>query len=205
MNEEEKEKLKESPLTNPAHIDVEGKGATQEVLEDTKARYLAYLNRVRTAFTAGSRYLAYTSDVGEAFRPLTKPIVVRTAYGISWAYVIGDVALDTWRERQRGSTDEIVLRTGTKRAIFQSTASMILPAITIHQTVHLASYFFKNATNKYVRMVPSMVGLAVIPFLPIYDHPVEHAIDYLYDRFWPVPEAAHQKKAEHGQKIEKVE
>lgn len=33
------------------------------------------------------RYIAYSSDIGEAFRPLTSPNFVRAAYGISWAYV----------------------------------------------------------------------------------------------------------------------
>ena len=35
------------------------------------------------------RYVAYTSDIGEAFRPVVPPWLVTAAYGVSWAYVAG--------------------------------------------------------------------------------------------------------------------
>lgn len=37
---------------------------------ETPARYLGYLARVRPILQPFSRYLAYTSDVGEAARPI---------------------------------------------------------------------------------------------------------------------------------------
>jgi fission process protein 1 len=37
------------------------------------------------------RYVAYTSDIGESFRPVAHPGLIRTAYGISWLYLTGDV------------------------------------------------------------------------------------------------------------------
>lgn len=156
-------------------------------LEDTKLRYLGYGARIRTALTAASRYLAYTSDVGEAFRPVVHSFVVRAAYGISWAYVLGDVAVETMREKERGSSSEIITRTATKRAIFQSLASMIFPMFTIHQTVHVTAAVMKKfgRTNKWI---PTIAGLCMIPALPyLFDHPVEHVIDKAYDSFWPVP------------------
>lgn len=54
---------------------------------DTNARYAAYATRLRTAVRATSRYFAYTSDVGEAFRPIVHPRIVQACYGISWIYV----------------------------------------------------------------------------------------------------------------------
>lgn len=51
----------------------------------TNARYLGYLARIRPLLLPATRYLAYTSDVGEAFRPVVSPKVVTTAYGISIA------------------------------------------------------------------------------------------------------------------------
>jgi fission process protein 1 len=66
---------------------------TEAVVEDSKLRYLAYAARVRTALFAATRYLAFTSDVGEAFRPVTSKYFVRATYGISWAYVVTDVAV----------------------------------------------------------------------------------------------------------------
>ena len=33
--------------------------------------------------------LHQTSDVGEAFRPIVPPSIVKAAYGISWLYLAG--------------------------------------------------------------------------------------------------------------------
>lgn len=43
------------------------------------------------------RYVAYTSDIGESFRPVAHPILVRGAYGISWLYIVGDVSHEGYR------------------------------------------------------------------------------------------------------------
>lgn len=84
---------------------------------DSNWRYLAYAARIKTALTRSARYLgndnqeinshcsttsvAYTSDMGEAFRPVVPAWIVKSAYGISWAYVLGDVAFEGYKERVR--------------------------------------------------------------------------------------------------------
>lgn len=70
---------------------------------DTNARWLAYGARLQTAIRASTRYLAYSSDVGEAFRPIVHPLMVRAAYGISWAYVGLDVAYEGYKTRKAGN------------------------------------------------------------------------------------------------------
>lgn len=45
----------------------------------------------------GSRYLAYSSDVGESFRPIIPPHLVTATYVISWTYVLGDVAYEGYK------------------------------------------------------------------------------------------------------------
>eukprot|EP01088_Endostelium_zonatum_P006013 TRINITY_DN1811_c0_g1_i1.p1 TRINITY_DN1811_c0_g1~~TRINITY_DN1811_c0_g1_i1.p1 ORF type:complete len:268 (+),score=63.62 TRINITY_DN1811_c0_g1_i1:157-960(+) len=184
---------------------------TETALQDTKFRYLGYGARIKTALVRGARYLAYTSDLGEAFRPITHNLVVRAAYGISWAYVIADVGVETYREKERGSDAETIARTGTKRAIFQTFASMLLPMFTIHQTVHLTGNLLKRY-GKTNRWIPTIAGLGVIPLLPfLFDHPVEFALDYGYDRFWPsrVASAGHsshkEDRAEVAQAISEAE
>lgn len=57
---------------------------------DSNARYLGYLARAQRYIIQGSRYVAYTSDIGEAFRPVVPPSVVTAGYAVSWAYLIGD-------------------------------------------------------------------------------------------------------------------
>ncbi|EEH38681.1 hypothetical protein PAAG_08408 [Paracoccidioides lutzii Pb01] len=64
---------------------------------DTKYRYAAYTNRIRTILLSAHRYVAYTSDIGESFRPVAHPWLVRFAYGISWAYILGDVANEGYK------------------------------------------------------------------------------------------------------------
>lgn len=43
------------------------------------------------------RYVAYTSDIGESFRPVAHPYLIKGAYGVSWAYLAGDVAHEGYK------------------------------------------------------------------------------------------------------------
>lgn len=43
------------------------------------------------------RYVAYTSDIGESFRPIAHPYLIKGAYGISWLYLTGDVANEGYK------------------------------------------------------------------------------------------------------------
>lgn len=72
---------------------------------------VAYANRLRTAIRAASRYTAYTSDIGEAFRPVVAPWVVKSAYGISWMYLLGDVSYETYKAKVQGPS-QMDLATG---------------------------------------------------------------------------------------------
>ncbi|ORX34449.1 mitochondrial 18kDa protein [Kockovaella imperatae] len=160
---------------------------------DSSVRYAAYLRRVRDIVHAGSRYTAYTSDVGEAFRPVVPPIVVTAAYGISWAYLIGDVGFTTYKSSQLGPSPlEAVnmsepTRLGlvaVKRSVFQGIASMALPAFTIHSSVKFAGRQFAKASNPTLRRWgPTVVGISIVPALPyLFDHPVETAVDMGFDK-----------------------
>lgn len=174
---------------------------------DTSYRYAAYAQRIRTILLSAHRYVAYTSDIGESFRPVAHPYLVRSAYGISWAYLIGDVghegykaylrnrhALappgDAHKDASAASSEQILrgMATGNiskplteegkavqekdsltpwptteislaedyrmvmvKRAVFQSIASMGLPAFTIHSVVKYSGRAVKGVKNSLVR------------------------------------------------------
>ncbi|KAF1998759.1 hypothetical protein P154DRAFT_523803 [Amniculicola lignicola CBS 123094] len=64
---------------------------------DTSLRYAAYASRIRTIMMSAHRYVAYTSDIGESFRPVAHPWLVRSAYGVSWLYLTGDVAHEGYK------------------------------------------------------------------------------------------------------------
>ncbi|KAK9466706.1 mitochondrial 18 KDa protein-domain-containing protein [Lipomyces arxii] len=178
-----------------AHDIVEG-----DVPDSTESnlRYAAYANRLRIVMAA-QRYVAYTSDIGESFRPLVRPAVVTTAYGISWSYVIGDVAYEGYKARLR--EEEYLglkakgeeLTTGVppdwrvamlQRGVFQSIASMGLPAFTIHSTVKYASKAMNKTANPTLRRWgPVGLGLSVVPLLPyLFDEPVEEAVNFVFEK-----------------------
>jgi fission process protein 1 len=64
---------------------------------ESNVRYAAYASRFRTILLSAHRYVAYTSDIGESFRPIAHPIAIRAAYGVSWAYLIGDVSNEGYK------------------------------------------------------------------------------------------------------------
>ncbi|KAI6047074.1 mitochondrial 18 KDa protein-domain-containing protein [Pisolithus marmoratus] len=159
---------------------------------DTELRYMAYGARLRTALRATHRYIAYTSDVGEAFRPLVSPAAVKAAYGISWLYLSADVSYEAYKAHRRGpspseashlSEPTRIGLVAVKRALFQSIASMALPAFTIHTIVARSKPLFSRFKHPWSRTWgPTVAGLSVVPILPyLFDKPVEHAIDRAWE------------------------
>ncbi|KAI0728780.1 mitochondrial 18 KDa protein-domain-containing protein [Fomitopsis betulina] len=172
---------------------------------DSEIRYMAYGARLRTVLRAGHRYVAYTSDIGEAFRPVVPPAIVTAAYGISWLYLGGDVAYESYKAHRQGpsaleaahfSEPTRIGMVAVKRAVFQSIASMALPAFTIHTAVHQAKKAFNNVKNPRVRTWgPTATGLAIVPILPyLFDKPVEHATDVAFE--WIEKRIVEQKEKE---------
>ena len=164
---------------------------------DTPARYVAFTSRAAGLV----RYLAYTSDFGEAFRPVAHPAFVRATYAMSWAYVVGDVAYEAYNERHHGARGACLAQHATKRAVFQGIASMALPAVTIHTVVKQSKKaFWAHQTNHRVQTIgPTITGLACVPLLPyMFDAPVERAVDAVFDKLWSAFDDGHDgKHAEH--------
>lgn len=143
---------------------------------------------------------------------MAHPKIVRTAYGISWAYILGDVSYEGYKaylqnEKKRFPvTQSQPWRDGTsldssfspvdippledyrtvmvQRGVFQSLASMGLPAFTIHSVVKYSGKAMKGIKNQRVRTWgPVGLGLGIVPFLPaIFDEPVENAVEWVFHR-----------------------
>jgi len=202
-------------------------------------RYAAYAARFRTILLSAHRYVAYTSDIGESFRPVAHPWLVRGAYGVSWLYILGDVSYEGYKsywQNQRvrnpgleltprqqrvlgiespvavvpssgggggGGGRSVPVPQGARpmapgvvpplddyrtvmlqRGIFQSLASMGLPAFTIHSVVRYSGRALKDVKNKTVRTWgPIGLGLSVVPFLPaLFDKPVENAVEWVFHK-----------------------
>ena len=150
---------------------------------DTPLRYAAYLGRLARL----SRYLAYTSDLGEAARPVAHPWLVRGAYGVSWAYVGYDIVSDGYNANTRyGIEGNDLAQHVTQRATFQVIASMALPSLTIHSIVHYGGAFFKKI-GRFQKYGGTVCGVLVMPALPfMFDEPVEHMTSRFFHTVWPV-------------------
>jgi len=187
--------------------DIISSGQAEDSTESS-VRYAAYASRLRTIMLAGQRYVAYTSDIGESFRPVAHPNWVRAAYGISWAYLAGDVSHEGYKaylrnqkvlhpEQDADAPVGAALAAPGKvpaiqdyravmaeRAVFQSIASMGLPAFTIHSIVRYSGQAMKNVKNVRLRTWgPIGLGLAAVPALPfMFDKPVEHVTEWVFHK-----------------------
>ncbi|KAK4554453.1 hypothetical protein LTR86_008307 [Recurvomyces mirabilis] len=195
--------------------DVLSSGKADDSTNST-VRYAAYANRLRTIMLSAQRYVAYTSDIGESFRPVAHPNLVRGAYAISWAYLVGDVSYEGYKAytRNQAALHPVAPTTTTQdvpgsaltaqpnavtgrvapidhwatvmaqRAVFQSIASMGLPAFTIHSIVRYSGQALKNVKNTRIRTWgPIGLGLAAVPALPfMFDHPIEVATEWVFHK-----------------------
>ena len=152
----------------------------------TKAK--AGMAKAKAMGAANMRYTAYSSDVGEAFRPVISDWAVKATYGLAISYIAGEVGYTTWREYKKPDGD--ALRALCHASIFQGVASLAVPMVIIHQAVHATQALTKRV-GRFTRWGPTCAGLALIPVLPYaVDHPCEVAIDCAFDAAWPQKEMA---------------
>jgi hypothetical protein len=105
-------------------------------LGDTSARYAGYSLLAARAF----RYLAFTSDFGEALRPVVSARLVSGSYAIAFTYCFVDVGYEAYKHVKRGYVTEKheaqpLAQVVVERAAFQALASLAIPAFLIHSTV----------------------------------------------------------------------
>jgi fission process protein 1 len=140
------------------------------------AGYTALLTRM-------FRYLAFTSDFGEALRPVVSKTAVNASYGIAIGYCFVDVGWEAHKLHKRNYISEkghhmSMTQLIVERSTFQALASVLVPFTIIHSAVDLAKKYF-NRIKRFTKWGPSIVGLSVIPLLPLYlDEPIEHGKCY---------------------------
>jgi len=148
-------------------------------------RYTGYTFAITALLGQSVRYAAYTSDVGESFRPVVHPRIVTCTYGISWLYVLGDVAWEGYKARARPEPTGHVTKTVVERMLFQSLASMAFPALLIHTQVRIFKKLFTRV-RRFQKWGPTVAGLGLVPLLPyILDKPIEHGLQWLIGSVWP--------------------
>lgn len=153
------------------------------------ARLKLILLRAKSVAAQSMRYIAYSSDIGESMRPVLSPQLVNMSYGVAIAYVLADTGIEVRRKHHIGYDSDVLIGTAAHRLVFHAAVSLALPAVIIHTAVHQSHKWLDRpmfeAMPRVHRYGPTAVGLAIIPFLPILDHPAEHILEIAFDRAWP--------------------
>jgi len=169
--------------------------AARRAAKDLKPpRLFGVSTRAITALLARYRLTAFVSEVGESIRPLRGVLTwhVNLFYLVSWLYVITDTMVNAVDEANVQGRRRQVARVVLFMSLFHSIATMLIPAVAIHEAVHVAMLLLKRAaaSPSMQLWVPTMVGLSLIPAMPIVDEPLHHALKRLFDHLWPEAQAA---------------
>uniref|UniRef100_K3W7W3 Mitochondrial fission process protein 1 n=1 Tax=Globisporangium ultimum (strain ATCC 200006 / CBS 805.95 / DAOM BR144) TaxID=431595 RepID=K3W7W3_GLOUD len=134
------------------------------------------------------RYLGYSNELGESFRPIV-PRLVAPSYAVAFAYVLGDTLDKASKAEARAQTQR--LSDGKHRAVvadatvdtllWQTMASVAIPGFTINRVVALSSAATERTVKNLPlvrRWAPTAIGLGVIPLII---HPIDHLVDQIMD------------------------
>jgi mitochondrial fission process protein 1 len=182
--------MKRYDKDNNGHIDMkEVMALEQSVFEfqDSQLRYTGYTIGIARIL----RYFAFSSDFGEALRPVVHNRIVAGTYAIAFAYCAADVGWEAYKLQRDDYYHEktkekmTMAQCVTERATFQVIASVVLPSLLIHNTVRIAKAGFQRL-GRFTKWGPSLIGLSMIPFMPIYlDAPVENGLEYMFHHYGP--------------------
>lgn len=130
------------------------------------------------------RYLGYSNELGEAFRPLISRTLVNSTYVVAAGYCVAD----TYSKARRVYRTPVALGGGTCKAVitagdvllWQTLASVVLPGLAINRICWGTGRLLKmlKASKILQKSVPTAVGLASIPVII---HPIDQLMDYVMD------------------------
>jgi fission process protein 1 len=159
-------------------------------------------SRYLTPILKSTRIMAYFSEGGEALRPLIHKYLLRLLYGLSIGYVMLDTSVHTLNVYQQTKDRNMTIINTIDKALWHTSASIILPALTIHSIVKYSGRlinhqeFFRGTTgsrkkdyihftnrfSKYgywtrcLKYAPPVLGLVMIP---VVIHPLDEITDYV--------------------------
>lgn len=146
--------------------------------------------RARASF---AEFRGYGPTTGAAVAPSTSELsrrMARAATGVTFVYMAGDVAYDTYvASSEYGIAGADLARHASHCILFHGFASYLLPAVAVHTMVHDTQWLFVRL-GRAQRVGPALCGLALLPFLPfVVDDAVEFCVDGALDALWPVHHA----------------
>ncbi|TMW60856.1 hypothetical protein Poli38472_000898 [Pythium oligandrum] len=150
------------------------------------------------------RYLGYSNELGESFRPIVPRLVV-PSYVVAFGYVLGDTydkatkasQVADKQELPSGKLTALVANATVDTLLWQTMASVVIPGFTINRVVALSSTIAQKTLQQSPvlrRWAPTAIGLGVIPLII---HPIDHFVDFLMDnttRKWSSSFLSHDEK-----------
>jgi fission process protein 1 len=93
---------------------------------------------------------------------------------VSFGYIASDIFLKTVSAKPG-----VQMLTCLDQIAWHGIASLAVPGLLVHQTVHFSRKAVKNVANIHIRRIlPVALGLGIIPFIV---HPIDHYTDLLMD------------------------
>lgn len=100
--------------------------------------------------------------------------MLKLTFKLAFGYIATDITVTVAEAKPEDR--KLVLFDQT---LWHSMASLIVPGVTVHQTVKLTTKMVKNMANAQARrVIPVAVGLGIIPFIV---HPIDHMADFVMD------------------------
>ncbi|XP_017085459.1 mitochondrial fission process protein 1 [Drosophila eugracilis] len=153
----------------------------QNVLKGTEAQETAHkviekdLDIYRDTFI---RYMGYSNEIGESFRPLVPKSLVAATYGMAIGYVCTDTFDKSLRLQMNGASSREVAIKGGDVFCWQMLASVAIPGLVINRITWATKSLLTRAPSPILKTVPTLVGLASIPLII---HPIDSLVDRLMD------------------------
>ena len=134
------------------------------------------------------RYMGYANEVGESFRSLVSPGLVKASYVVAFGYVFMDVvdkSIKSYR-KETATNQSNPMKSTSKEAVdclvWQTLASVLVPGFTINRICKLSSVLMTRsnvpALMRANKVLTTGIGLASIPFII---HPIDHLIHWIMD------------------------
>ncbi|XP_033169699.1 mitochondrial fission process protein 1 [Drosophila mauritiana] len=124
------------------------------------------------------RYMGYSNEIGESFRPLVPKSLVAASYGMAIGYVCTDTFDKALRLQMDGASSREVVVKGGDVFCWQMLASVAIPGLVINRITWATKTLLSKAPMPVLKTVPTLVGLASIPLII---HPIDSMVDRLMD------------------------
>ncbi|KAB0791761.1 hypothetical protein PPYR_03561 [Photinus pyralis] len=126
--------------------------------------------------------LEYSSQIGEAFRPLLGTRVARMTYFVAASFVVAETAgkYAEVRERQRRDVDKVLL-TLADMALWRLMASVVFPGVVIRSVCSLTCRRLARSKILPVFVQSALTTCAGLSLIPLIVRPIDSLADAVLD------------------------